>query len=234
MSPNLRVLNNNKSSVSQTCFTIISWGIQTSLLRFITLTCLTQLLIYTQRTWSLSQSFFHARFPVLRRKTWVLDNNRASSAKTKRSTSLKMHESHFIKIYHSIYFCAATLLCGNGSLQRCIARAKHKRQKIPVAWTEVVLLWIFYSWDNNKREKKQRFVQKAYTLYSVDLHFVSSTLNIHQYHSWHCSFVCLQRAASHSSLENNRPNDPSCIGNYAFRLQTQPILLFSSIVPSYL
>lgn len=51
-----------------------------------------------------------------------------------------------------------------------------------------------------------------------DLHFVWNILNIHQRQGWHCSFVCLQRAALNSSRQNNRPNDPSCMGNNAFRL----------------
>lgn len=84
-----------------------------------------------------------------------------------------MYEDPFIKKLLQLLFCS------NGSLKMRRSNAT-RTAKIPVAQTEVVLLWIFYPGEN-KEWKKQRFVQqKAYALSSADVHFVSGTLNIHR------------------------------------------------------
>lgn len=67
-------------------------------------------------------------------------------------------------------------------LRRCIACALHKWQKY-LLHAQKLFYYEYFIPEKTKEMKKHRFVQqKAYALYSVDPHFVSSTLNIHQYH----------------------------------------------------
>ena len=117
----------------------------------------------------------------------------------------------------------------NGSSKMCIAQADRRKNTCCV-YRSCFIMNILFPGKQKDGRSRDLFNKKL----MPSILSISSTLNIHQYHSWHHSFVCLQRAALHSSLQNNRPNDPSCIGNYAFRLSSKLILLFSSRELSYL
>lgn len=133
-----------------------------------------------------------------------------------------MYENHFLKNLLQWLLLARACCFVVMALGRCIARVQSKLQKKHLLQSKKLFFMNISSQGQQEKSlkkcRKQRFIQQeAHALYSGDLHFVSSALNIHRYHSWHCSFVCLQRAALRSSLQNNRPDDPSCIGDYAFR-----------------
>lgn len=71
-----------------------------------------------------------------------------------------MYENAFVKIVYSSYFCSGTLLYSYGSLKMYCSSGT-QMTKIPVAWTEVVLLWIFYSRENKRTEEGEICTTKS-------------------------------------------------------------------------